>query len=144
MNPEYTDKFLAKAGELQSDAPTVATTQSVLLSIYGAAVSGDYAAMAEHFTDDIELRIAGCGPLDGHWEGRSQVAAATEANFKSVGNQNPEMERMLVQGDSIVVLLHETGVFRESGKSYRSRVVQWFTFEGQKVKRVDQIGTMEC
>jgi hypothetical protein len=50
---------------------------------------------------------------------------------------------MIVQGDSIAVLLNETGSFRENGKSYTARAVQWFTFEDGKLKKMEQIASMQ-
>ena len=46
---------------------------------------------------------------------------------------------MISAGDSIAVLIHETGVLRSTGQAYRVRGVQWFTFAGGRISKIDQI-----
>jgi hypothetical protein len=48
---------------------------------------------------------------------------------------------MMAQSNAIVVLLRETGVLA-GGRPYRVRATQWFTFEGSKITRIEQIGSM--
>jgi len=46
---------------------------------------------------------------------------------------------MIRQGDSIAVLMRESGVFKSTGQAYSIRAVQWFTFAGKKIKKIDEI-----
>jgi ketosteroid isomerase-like protein len=138
MNPEYTDKFLATARPTETDA-TSNDPQTVLHAAYDAIIRGDFDAFGESVTDDVELNICGFGAIDGNWRGRSAVVAAARKNFAQIENQQPEIEAMISQGESIAVLLRESGVFKSTGQAYSIRGVQWFTFAGGKIKKIDQI-----
>jgi hypothetical protein len=90
-------------------------------------------------TDDVELNICGFPAIDGNWRGRIAVVAAARKNFAQIENQQPEIEAMISQGESIAVLLTESGVFKSTGQAYSIRGVQWFTFADDKIKKIDQI-----
>jgi len=77
--------------------------------------------------------------MDGNWRGRERVVEAARDNFSQLADQKPEIESMLSGNNSIAVLFRESGVFKLDGRNYRFRVVQWFTFAGGKVKRIDEI-----
>ena len=138
MSPEYTDKFLATARPTETDA-TSNDPQTVLHAAYDAIIRGDFDAFGESVTDDVELNICGFGAIDGNWRGRNDVVAAARKNYAQLENQQPEIEAMISQGDSIAVLLRESGVFKSTGQAYSIRGVQWFTFAGGKIKKIDQI-----
>jgi len=137
MDAEYTDKFL----HVVKTAPPHdnSNSQTVLHRAYDAIIQGDFSLFAESLTEDVELRICGFGPMDGAWRGRDEVVAATRRNFALVANQKPEVESMISQGDSIAVLLRESGIFKSSGQTYSVRGVQWFTFADGKIKKIDEI-----
>jgi uncharacterized protein len=137
MDREFTDKLLRTTG-------TAATAdrkdpQTVLHAAFDAIVQGDYDAFGEAVTDDVELSVSGFGALDGSWRGRAEVVAATRRNFALLGEQKPEIESIIAQGDSVAVLLRESGVFKSSGESYSVRGVQWFTFADGKIKKIEEI-----
>jgi hypothetical protein len=67
------------------------------------------------------------------------VIAATRRNFAQVGEQKPEIESMISEGDRIAVLLREKGIFQSNGQAYSVRGVQWFTFVEGKIKKIDEI-----
>jgi ketosteroid isomerase-like protein len=46
---------------------------------------------------------------------------------------------MISQGDSVAVLLRESGVLKSNGQSYNVRGVQWFTFADGKISKIDEI-----
>jgi len=137
MKPEYTDRLLqtvsASAARNANDAETA------LHAVYAAIVQGRFDVFGESVTDDVEMSISGFGPMNGNWRGRSAVVAATQRNFSLVSAQEPEVEGMISQGDSVAVLLRESGVFKSTGDVYRVRAVQWFTFIDGKIKRMDQV-----
>jgi ketosteroid isomerase-like protein len=109
----------------------------VLLDPYRKDISKS--ASARSHSENVELHICGFGPLDGTWRGRDEVVAATRRNFALVASQKPEVESMISQGDSVVVLLRESGAFKSSRQTYSVRAVQWFTFEGGKIRKIDEI-----
>jgi ketosteroid isomerase-like protein len=137
LDAEYTDKFLHVVKTTPPRGNS--NSQTVLHRAYDAIIQGDFNLFGESLTDDVELHIRGFGPLDGTWRGRDDVVAATRKNFALVANQKPEVESMISQGDSIAVLLRETGIFKSSGRAYSARSVQWFTFADGKIKKIDEI-----
>jgi ketosteroid isomerase-like protein len=77
--------------------------------------------------------------MEGTWRGRDAVVAATRTNFARLDGQKPEIIDMIAQGDKIAVLLRESGVIASTGQAYSVRGVQWFTFVGGKIKRIEEI-----
>jgi ketosteroid isomerase-like protein len=137
MDPQYTDRFLATARPATSDAPN--DPQTVLHTAYAAIVRGDFDALGETMTDDVELNISGFRGLDGNWRGRADVISAARNNYAQVEDQQPEIEAMISQGGSIAVLLRESGVLKSTKQAYSIRAVQWFTFADGKIRKIDQI-----
>ena len=137
MEPEYTERLFQTVGTAAtkdaSDLPTV------LLGIYTAIIQGDFEAMGNSMSEDVELNICGFGPMDGNWRGRKAVVEATRKNFASLASQRPEIESIICQGDCAAVLLRETGVLKTTGQAYSIRVVQWFTFADGKIRKIDEI-----
>lgn len=137
MDREYTDRLLQTV--LPAATKESSDPQAALHGIYSAIVQGDFDAFGESVTDDVELNICGFGPMDGRWRGRNQVVEATRKNFALLAGQRPEIEGMIAQGDSVAVLLRESGVLNSTGQAYSIRGVQWFTFANGKIKRIDEI-----
>ena len=139
MDPEYSERFLRTTSSAATDE--VESPQSVLHAAFDAIIQGDFDAFGRSVTDDVELSIRGLGELDGSWRGRDAVVAATRQNFALLAEQKPEIESMIAEGDRIAVLLRETGIFKSNGRAYRVRGVQWFTFAGGKIQKIDEIVT---
>jgi ketosteroid isomerase-like protein len=138
MNPEYTDKLLATARPTATD-PSSSDPQTVLHAAYAAIIRGDFNALGEFVTDDVELNICGFPATDGNWRGRNDVVAAARRNYAQIENQQPEIEAMISNGDSIAVLLRESGMLKSTKQAYSVRGVQWFTFVDGKIRKIDQI-----
>jgi ketosteroid isomerase-like protein len=137
MDREHSDRLLATvsaAATKESSDP-----QAVLHRVYHAIIEGDFDRFSESVTGDVELNICGFGPIDGNWRGLKDVIAATRKNFEMLGEQKPVVEGMISQGDTVAVLLRESGVIKSTGQAYRIRAVQWFTFENGKIKKIDEI-----
>jgi ketosteroid isomerase-like protein len=138
MDPEYTDKLLATARPTATDASSN-DPQTVLHAAYAAILRGDFDALGESMTDDVELNICGFPATDGNWRGRNDVIAAARKNYSKIENQQPEIEAMISNGDSIAVLIRESGVLKSTRQAYSIRGVQWFTFADGKIRKIDQI-----
>ena len=134
MNAEYTARFVSDVV-----ASTVDKNTQTLSKLYAAVVAHDFEAFAKHLSDDVELSIEGLPEMSGTWRGREAVVEAARRNYALLYDQKPEMEAMISQGESIAVLFHETGIFKAEHRSYYVRGVQWFTFAGGKIRRMDQI-----
>lgn len=137
MDREYSDRFLRTTSSAATKE--VSSPQTVLHAAFQAVIHGNYEAFGESVTEDVELNISGFGSMDGSWRGRDEVVAATRRNFALVGEQKPEIESMISEGDRIAVLLREKGTFKSSGQAYSVRGVQWFTFADGKIKKIDEI-----
>lgn len=137
MNREYTEKLLATVGAART--AEIDDPQAVLHAAFDAVIQGDFEALGALLTDDIELNIRGFAPINGVWRGRAEVIAATRKNFAELDNQQPAVEGMISQGDSIAVLVRESGVLKSTGEAYSIRGVEWFTFAGGKIKKIDEI-----
>jgi ketosteroid isomerase-like protein len=137
MDREYTDKFLrTTSGAATKD---VKDPQTVLHAAFDAIIQGNYEAFGQSVTDDVELNIRGFSGMEGTWRGRDEVVAATRKNFAMLAEQKPEIESMIADGDRIAVLLRENGILKSNGQAYSVRGVQWFTFAGGKISRIDEI-----
>ena len=137
MDPQYSDAFLAKVNA--AAAKRASDPQTILHDVYAAIVQGNFDAAGEGMTEDVELNICGFAPMNGTWSGRAAVIDATRNNFALLAGQQPEIDGMISQGESVAVLLRESGVLKSNGQAYNIRGVQWFTFAGGKIKRIDEI-----
>jgi ketosteroid isomerase-like protein len=135
LDPEYSHRFL----ETISRSATKDERLSVLHAAFDAIIQGNFDAFGEKVTDDVELNISGFGVLDGSWRGRAEVIAASRKNFGQLGQQKPEIESIIAEGERIAVLLNEKGIFRSNGQPYSVRGVQWFTFAEGKIRKIDEI-----
>jgi ketosteroid isomerase-like protein len=137
MDRAYSDTFLRTTGSAATKEVTA--PQTVLHAAFDAIIQGNFDAFGQSVAEDVELNIRGFGALDGSWSGREAVIAATRKNFALVGEQKPEIESMISEGDRIAVLLKEKGIFKSNGQAYSVRGVQWFTFADGKIKKIDEI-----
>ena len=137
MDREYSDRFLRTTSSAATKE--VSAPQTVLHATFQAIIQGNFEAFGESVTEDVELNISGFGSMDGSWRGRDEVIAATRRNFAGLGQQKPEIQSMISEGDRIAVLLREKGIFKSSGQAYSVRGVQWFTFAEGKIKKIDEI-----
>jgi ketosteroid isomerase-like protein len=145
MDAQYTARFLNTIRNHSPNPEALDSNRETLHAVYDAVIRGDFKAFGEFLTDDVELDIRGVGSMDGNWRGREQVVEAARTNFSQLADQKPEIETIISGNNSMAVLFRESGVFKLEGRKYRFRVVQWFTFAGGKVKRIDEIvaGTNE-
>src|SRR5580698_3902358 len=110
MHHEYADKLLATTRPAAANLAT--DPQAVLHAAFDAIIRGDFDAFGESLTEDVELNIYGFTPMNGNWRGRNEVVAATRKNFAELEHQQPTIEGMISQGDSIAVLLRESGTLK--------------------------------
>ena len=137
MDREYSDRVLRTTSSAATE--DIGDPQTVLHGVFDAVIQGNFDAFGKSMTEDVELNVSGFGPLDGSWRGRDEVVAATRRNFGLLGEQKPEIESMISQGDRIAVLLRESGIFKSNGLPYSVRGVQWFTFADGKISKIEEI-----
>src|SRR5262245_34048739 len=71
---------------------------------YQAIGAGDFATALGLMADDIEMEIVGPPdlPMSGCWKGLPDVSAALARNFSLVTDQQPEIQSLTAQGDTVV------------------------------------------
>jgi ketosteroid isomerase-like protein len=108
---------------------------------YRAIARGDFPAFLDTLAEDVEMEFVGSPrvPFAGRWRGRDQAARAVRENFAQVEDQHPEVHSVVAQGDTVVIVAHERGRFRNSGQPYEVHWVQIFTFRDGKIARFRQI-----
>ena len=108
---------------------------------YRALVRGDVAAFAAALADDVELDVIGGPdlPFAGRWKGRDEVLKAIARNFSLLEDQQPEVESVVAQGDTVVVFARERGRFKATGREYDIRWAQWFVFRDGQLFRMREL-----
>jgi ketosteroid isomerase-like protein len=113
----------------------------LLQSVYQAIARGDIQAFMEMLAEDIDLEIVGplTVPFLGSWHGRRQVTEAVRTNFAMVQDQQPELQSVVAQGDTVVAVGRERGRYCETGQEYDVQWVQFHTFKGGMLSRIRQL-----
>jgi ketosteroid isomerase-like protein len=138
MKPEYTTRLLSRL-EAFPEISGAAANQQTLHQALHAITEGNYDVFGDALAEDAEMEILGTGPMDGLWRGGEAIVAALRSNFALLDEQEPEMEKMLAHDNYVVVLLRERGVFKADQRPYEYRAVIWYTFDGGRIKRIDEI-----
>jgi ketosteroid isomerase-like protein len=101
----------------------------------------DFEALEGMLADDVVLDIIGSAenPIVGKWQGRQQVIDATRKNFALLEDQRPEIESVVAQGDTVVVVARERGRFAETGRDYDFHWVQLYTFKENELARIREL-----
>ncbi|MFL5340117.1 MAG: nuclear transport factor 2 family protein [Gemmataceae bacterium] len=104
---------------------------------YRALARGDFGPTFAMLHDDVEMQFFGPpgAPIAGKWSGRPMVAEAIQRNFGQLEEQRAEVLSLVAQGDTVVVVGHETGRVRATGQPYDWHWVQQFTFRDGRVVR---------
>lgn len=113
-------------------------------------IAKDFAALSHLFADEIVLDIIGspANPMAGQTRGREQVIEATRNNFALLEEQQLQVESVVAQGDTVVVVAREHGRFVPTGKAYDFHWVQVYTFKADTLVYVrelaDSVALMEA
>jgi uncharacterized protein len=109
--------------------------------MYRLIAQSDFEALGDMLSDDVVFEIVGSlgNPLVGYARGRNQVLEAARKNFQLLEDQKPEIQTVVAQGDTVVVMAREKGRFAATGKEYEFHWVQFFTFKDGKVIRIREL-----
>lgn len=101
----------------------------------------DLAGVGELLTDDVRLEIRGCEqfPFVRDARGRAAVLAAIKHNFAEVQDQQPRLESVVAQGDTVIVMASEQGVIKSTGAAYHIEGIQRFVCRNGKISLVHEI-----
>ncbi|HEX8174974.1 MAG TPA: nuclear transport factor 2 family protein [Pyrinomonadaceae bacterium] len=101
----------------------------------------DFKALDDILADDVTLEIVGSPstPMAGLTQGRQQVIETLENNFAQVEEQQPEIQSVVAQGNTVVVIGRDKGRFRPTGRTYDLHWMHQYTFEGDKIIRMREL-----
>jgi ketosteroid isomerase-like protein len=127
----------AEAANKTKEAARVRTIQVLLHAIARGAIADIFDLTTEDFT--LEVICPPHFPMAGRWQGRDDVLAALTRNFSLVAEQRPQVLSVVAQGDSVVIIAHEQGQIRVTGKPYEATWVQEYTFRNGNLAAVREI-----
>lgn len=109
--------------------------------LYRILAQGDFTALGELLADDVVFEIIGssANPFAGYAKGRQQVIDAARHNFSLLEDQQPQIESVVAQGDTVVVMARERGRFAPTGQDYDFYWVQLYTFKEGKLVRIREL-----
>ncbi len=142
MNPTVCAQFIAQlpTAFAQGDSAAVhkqaeAGTVAALQAFYRALLQNDVAALTACLTEDVSLEFIGPpgAPFAGKSVGRAEVIETMARNFALLEDQQPELETVVAQGDTVVVVGRERGRFRATGQAYQAHWIQIYTYRDGKI-----------
>jgi ketosteroid isomerase-like protein len=133
---------LFRAGDLKADDKAEEGANVRLIHNLMMAIGRDeLAAVGEMLAEDVRLEILGADdpPFIRQANGRAEMLEAIRQNFAAVQDQVPNVEAVIAQGDTVVIMLNEAGVVRATGKPYSIKGMQRFIIREAKVELVQEI-----
>ncbi|SIO17426.1 hypothetical protein SAMN05444166_2826 [Singulisphaera sp. GP187] len=115
----------------------------VLQSLYRAIAQGNFTAFVNMLAEDVGIEILGTStvPYLGSWQSRQKVAEAVRNNYAMVEEQQPVLQSVVAQGDTVVAAGCERGRNLVTGQRYDIQWVQFHTFRDGKLIRMRQLVT---
>ncbi|HYH19251.1 MAG TPA: nuclear transport factor 2 family protein [Azospirillum sp.] len=112
-----------------------AQTLAVVREALACFTANDVEGLLKLIDDDVEWQVPDTGgrlPWSGYYRGKSDVLIWLQA-LGAVEDLKIEPREFLVDGDRVVVLAHESGRLRATGRAYGSDVALVFTVTGGRV-----------
>ena len=105
---------------------------------YEAWNTGDRSWVLEHMSPEVEWITPPEDPERGHYRGYEGVQQFWEQWRAAVGQLRMDIEETIDAGDHVVAVVKRSGVGESSGLAVSDRVVQVFTFDGEKCVKVQE------
>ena len=99
---------------------------------------GDRSWVLEHMSPEVEWVTPAEDPEPGHYHGYEGVQQFWEQWAVAVGQLHFDVEELLDAGDHVIATVKRSGVGESSGLAVSDRVVQVFTFDGEKCVKVQE------
>ncbi len=103
---------------------------------YEAWNSGDRQWVLDHMSPDVEWIAPPEDPEPGTYRGYAGVEQFWAQWRAAVGQLNFTPEEVIDAGNHVVVVARRSGIGEQSGLEVSDRVIQVFTFDGEKCVRV--------
>ena len=126
----------AHCHEKHEEASNVRLIQEVALAIG----RGDLEAVGALLTDDMHLEIQAPAqfPFIRSATGREAVLDALRHNFAAVRDQQPSIEAVVAQGDTVVVVATEEGELGDAGGRYKVSGMHRYVCKGGKIAMLQE------
>jgi ketosteroid isomerase-like protein len=126
----------AKAHEKLEEAANVQLIQDVILAIG----RNDLVAVGEFLTDDVELDIRTSVdlPFIRAAKGKEQFLEAVRQNFGELRDQQPTIEAVIAQGDTVIIVSRERGELRGTSASYQIQGMHRYICREGKIALVEE------
>jgi ketosteroid isomerase-like protein len=97
---------------------------------FDAVISSDLDAACAMLTDDVDVVLFSPPefPLVRRASGPEEVRGLVTHNFSALANQQPEIQTITAQGDTLLMVGRESGTIRASGQPYDLHFVYQFNF----------------
>jgi ketosteroid isomerase-like protein len=128
---------LYAAGDPNHDLKQAETaSMEVIEAIYAALMRGDLESTAELLLPHATFTLIGVPGMEGHWQGPTEILAATARNLALVVPHEVVFEHVIAQGDQVAIRFRERGLHLERNTSYSASAIHWFHFEGNRVAAI--------
>lgn len=127
----------SRANEKLEEAANVWLIQNLVTAIG----HDDLTAAGDMLSEDVRFEILGADefPFVRSAKGRAQMLEAIRWNFGLLQDQRPNVEAVIAQGDTVIVMLKEEGKVRATGKGYTVKGIQRFIIRENKVELVEEL-----
>jgi ketosteroid isomerase-like protein len=107
----------------------------MLQRLFAALVQGNLQPLVASFAEDIDWEIFAPAvvPFGGACRGREQAALALQKNFGAWQIVQGEIRDVIAQGNQVVVVGYDRGLFKPLGRSVEVNYVQVFTIVDGKI-----------
>jgi ketosteroid isomerase-like protein len=126
-----------KAHEKVEEAANIQLIQDVILAIG----RNDLVTVGELLTDDAELdiRTSVVLPFIQRAKGKEQFLEAVRRNFGELGDQQPSVEAVIAQGNTVIILSTEQGELRGTGERYQIQGMHRYVCREGKIELVQEL-----
>lgn len=109
--------------------------------MFDVLLKGDLDSFGENLSPDAEMEIF-C-PSEFRFikqaKGRNEIKNATTHNFSSLKDQQTNLLSVIAQGNTIICVGEEKGIFEDTNRNYKVNFMQQFTISDDLVTHFRQI-----
>lgn len=105
--------------------------------VYRLIAIGEFDALVAHLDESIAFEIVGPVSLPSQAaHGLEQVIGDVKRNFSAVESHETEVESLLAQGDAVIMVARDKGVYRENQAPYHVQFFVQFRFRDGKIHHI--------
>lgn len=121
----------------QQEASNIRLIEDAMLAIG----RNDMVALKELIADNVQLDIKTSAdlPFIRAASGKEKFLDAVKHNFSEISDQQPRIEAVIAQGDTVIILSSEEGEIRASGARYHVQGMHRFVCRDGKLELVQEL-----